>query len=89
MSRTPTGIDDDAPALAAALREVANRRAVSKVLQQLRTSETDLSAEAMKGEWHQDLGDRRGTRATVLRVDSRCQMITDMTGQPLRRLGTS
>jgi hypothetical protein len=52
MSHTPTGIDDDAFALAAALREVANRRAVSKVLQQLRTSRTDLSAEARKGAWH-------------------------------------
>ncbi|WP_157106904.1 hypothetical protein [Nocardia arthritidis] len=52
MSRTLTGIDDDALALAAALREVANRRAVSKMLQQLRTSQTDLSAETMKGAWH-------------------------------------
>lgn len=33
----------------AALREVANRRAVSKMIQQLRDSETDLSPEAMKG----------------------------------------
>ncbi|MFF7938629.1 hypothetical protein ACFZC5_02890 [Nocardia gamkensis] len=52
MSRTPTGIDDDALSLAATLREVANRRAVSKVLQQLRASRTDLSAETMKGAWH-------------------------------------
>ncbi|MEU6186273.1 type II toxin-antitoxin system VapB family antitoxin [Nocardia sp. NPDC047038] len=66
MSRTLIDIDDDALSLAAeelgtktkvatvnaALREVANRRAVAKMLQQLRASETDLSAEAMKGAWH-------------------------------------
>lgn len=66
MSRTLIDIDDEALALAAeelgtktkvatvnaALREVANRRAVAKMLQQLRASETDLSAEAMKGAWH-------------------------------------
>ncbi|MEU5759414.1 MULTISPECIES: type II toxin-antitoxin system VapB family antitoxin [Nocardia] len=66
MSRTLIDIDDEALSLAAeelgtktkvatvnaALREVANRRAVWKMLQQLRGSETDLSAEAMKGAWH-------------------------------------
>ncbi|MGQ4598123.1 type II toxin-antitoxin system VapB family antitoxin [Nocardia sp. R6R-6] len=66
MSRTLIDIDDEALSLAAeelgtktkvatvnaALREVANRRAVSKMLQQLRASGTDLSAEAMKGAWH-------------------------------------
>ncbi|WWW20571.1 type II toxin-antitoxin system VapB family antitoxin [Nocardia vulneris] len=66
MSRTLIDIDDDALALAAeelgtktkvatvnaALREIANRRAVSKMIQQLRDSETDLSPEAMRGAWH-------------------------------------
>ncbi|APA94851.1 type II toxin-antitoxin system VapB family antitoxin [Nocardia seriolae] len=66
MSRTLIDIDDDALSLAAeelgtktkvatvnaALREVANRRAVAKVLQQLRDSDTDLSPEAMGGAWH-------------------------------------
>lgn len=66
MSRTLIDIDDEALSLAAeelgtktkvatvnaALREVANRRAVAKMLQQFRDSETDLSAEGMKGAWH-------------------------------------
>ncbi|MEU1425810.1 type II toxin-antitoxin system VapB family antitoxin [Nocardia sp. NPDC005746] len=65
MSRTLIDIDDEALELAAeelgtktkvatvnaALREVANRRAVAKVLQQLRDSETDLSPEGMRGAW--------------------------------------
>ncbi|MTE12030.1 type II toxin-antitoxin system VapB family antitoxin [Nocardia aurantiaca] len=65
MSRTLIDIDDDALALAAeelgtktkvatvnaALREIANRRAVTKVLQQLRDSGTDLSPDAMGGAW--------------------------------------
>ncbi len=66
MSRRLFDIDDDALALAAeelgtkttvatvnaALREVANRRAVSKMIQQLRDSATDLSPDAMRGAWH-------------------------------------
>ncbi|MGW6427637.1 type II toxin-antitoxin system VapB family antitoxin [Nocardia sp. NPDC055053] len=65
MSRTLIDIDDDALNLAAeelgtktkvatvnaALREVANRRAVAKMLQQFRDSDTDLSPEGMKGAW--------------------------------------
>lgn len=65
MSRTLIDIDDEALELAAeelgtktkvatvnaALREVANRRAVAKVLQQFRDSDTDLSPEGMKGAW--------------------------------------
>ncbi|WP_405178586.1 DUF2191 domain-containing protein [Nocardia sp. NBC_01377] len=66
MSRTLIDVDDEALALAAeelgtatkvatinaALREVANRRAVTKMLEQLRESDTDLSSEGMKGAWH-------------------------------------
>ncbi|WP_278266162.1 type II toxin-antitoxin system VapB family antitoxin [Nocardia sp. AG03] len=65
MSRTLIDIDDDALALAAAelgtktkvatvnaaLREVANRRAVANMLQQFRDTGTDLSPEGMKGAW--------------------------------------
>ncbi|WP_336086161.1 type II toxin-antitoxin system VapB family antitoxin [Nocardia sp. SSK8] len=65
MSRTLIDIDDDALALAAAelgtktkvatvnaaLREVANRRAVANMLQQFRDTDTDLSPEGMKGAW--------------------------------------
>ncbi|MFC6011342.1 type II toxin-antitoxin system VapB family antitoxin [Nocardia lasii] len=65
MSRTLIDIDDDALNLAAeelgtktkvatvnaALREVANRRVVTKMLQQFRDTETDLSADGMRGAW--------------------------------------
>ncbi|MEV0435679.1 type II toxin-antitoxin system VapB family antitoxin [Nocardia sp. NPDC050413] len=65
MSRTLIDIDDHALSLAAeelgtktkvatvnaALREVANRRAVAKMLQHLRDTDTDLSAEGMQGAW--------------------------------------
>ncbi|MGH7870408.1 MAG: type II toxin-antitoxin system VapB family antitoxin [Candidatus Dormibacteraceae bacterium] len=66
MSRTLIDLDDEALTLAArelgtktkvatvnaALREVANRCSVSRMIQNLRQSETDLSAEAMRGAWH-------------------------------------
>ncbi|MFC4123670.1 type II toxin-antitoxin system VapB family antitoxin [Nocardia rhizosphaerae] len=65
MSRTLIDIDDDALNLAAeelgtktkvatvnaALREIANRRAVAKMLQQFRDTDTDLSPEGTKGAW--------------------------------------
>ncbi|MFG3616668.1 hypothetical protein [Nocardia sp. NPDC047654] len=79
----------------AALREVANQRAVSKTLQQLRASETEFSAEAARDAHRLTIPDlilsatAEVHRATVLHVGSDYQTIADITGQPHRRLGTS